>query len=85
MTNVYFAVQDFLKSRLEQEFPQIAMIAEEKENRNLSPGCFVLNQINADSKQKRHVALFLFVFPRANSPYCPSTFRISSSLAETEP
>ena len=37
VTNVDFAVQDFLKSRLEQEFPQIAMIAEEKENRNLSP------------------------------------------------
>ena len=37
VTNVDFAVQEFLKSRLSEAFPHIAMIAEEKENRNLSP------------------------------------------------
>ena len=36
VTNVDFAVQDFLKNSLYEMFPQISMIAEEKENRNLS-------------------------------------------------
>lgn len=36
VTNVDFAVQEFLKRELEQAFPAISMVAEEKENRNLS-------------------------------------------------
>lgn len=36
VTNVDLAVQEFLKTSLNREFPQISMIAEEKENRNLS-------------------------------------------------
>lgn len=36
VTNVDFAVQDFLKGKLEQLFPDIPMVAEEKENRDLS-------------------------------------------------
>lgn len=37
VTNVDFAVQNFLKKELEKLFPEILMIAEEKENHNLSP------------------------------------------------
>lgn len=36
VTNVDFAVQEFLKNSLYEEFPQVSMIAEEKENRDLS-------------------------------------------------
>ena len=35
VTNVDFAVQDFLKTELGRLFPQIQMVAEEKENNNL--------------------------------------------------
>lgn len=36
VTNVDYAVQDFLKKELEERYPQIRMIAEEKENRDLA-------------------------------------------------
>ena len=36
VTNVDFAVQDFLKTELGRLFPQIQMVAEEKENKNLN-------------------------------------------------
>lgn len=37
VTNVDVAVQNYLKEVLEKDFPQIALIAEEKENLNLKP------------------------------------------------
>lgn len=37
VTNVDFAVQNHLKAKLEEHFPEIMLIAEEKENQNLTP------------------------------------------------
>lgn len=59
VTNVDFAVQDFLKRELEARFPEIAMIAEEKENLNLDAGsCYwILDPIDGTTNLIHHYGL----------------------------
>ena len=56
VTNVDFAVQEFLKKELEERFPDIRMIAEEKENRDLSPDAryWILDPIDGTTNLIHH-------------------------------
>lgn len=59
VTNVDFAVQNFLKAELEKRFPEIEMIAEEKENRDLSPDgkYWILDPIDGTTNLIHHYGL----------------------------
>ncbi len=59
VTNVDFAVQDFLKRELEIRFPDIPMIAEEKENKDLSPDgrYWILDPIDGTTNLIHHYGL----------------------------
>ena len=59
VTNVDFAVQEFLKKELEERFPDIRMIAEEKENRDLLPDAryWILDPIDGTTNLIHHYGL----------------------------
>lgn len=59
VTNVDFAVQDFLKRELVIRFPDIPMIAEEKENKNLCPNgsYWILDPIDGTTNLIHHYGL----------------------------
>lgn len=59
VTNVDFAVQDFLKRELEERFPEIFMIAEEKENSDLSADnrYWILDPIDGTTNLIHHYGL----------------------------
>lgn len=59
VTNVDFAVQEFLKKELDVLFPDIRMIAEEKENKNLSPDAsyWILDPIDGTTNLIHHYGL----------------------------
>lgn len=59
VTNVDFAVQDFLKRELRIRFPDIPMIAEEKENKNLCPNgsYWILDPIDGTTNLIHHYGL----------------------------
>lgn len=59
VTNVDFAVQDFMKQELEMRFPDIFMIAEEKENKNLSTDAryWILDPIDGTTNLIHHYGL----------------------------
>lgn len=59
VTNVDFAVQDFMKRKLEDRFPDIRMIAEEKENKNLAADAryWILDPIDGTTNLIHHYGL----------------------------
>lgn len=59
VTNVDFAVQNFMKQELELRFPDIRMIAEEKENKNLSEDAryWILDPIDGTTNLIHHYGL----------------------------
>lgn len=59
VTNVDYAVQDFLKGKLEALFPEIPLIAEEKENNDLSPDgtYWILDPIDGTTNLIHHYHL----------------------------
>lgn len=59
VTNVDFAVQDFLKRELEERFPDICMIAEEKENKDLDAegSYWILDPIDGTTNLIYHYGL----------------------------
>lgn len=59
VTNVDFAVQDFIKQELSQRFPDIRLISEEKENKNLSSDAryWILDPIDGTTNLIHHYGL----------------------------
>lgn len=59
VTNVDFAVQDFMKQELSKRFPDIRLISEEKENKNLSSDAryWILDPIDGTTNLIHHYGL----------------------------